>query len=249
MDDMYARRQLPAAGYVRGLGGIFMHRPYARMPETGWGLVYLFALAAGTPADHDELAGYCAAAGLRFADVMAEMREPPDVGSYGVCDRIQEEVFPLAMTVLKAFRQSEAFRRYVRAPMQLGSEAMREMGNLYTGALPAWLAAGLAEAAATGVDLAGRELLAVGYGSGDAADTIPLHVVPGFATAASRIDVTRALAGAIPLSETEYAALRDGNPPTGTPTVVSGEFVVERVGCDTGSRFQDVGIEYYRYIQ
>jgi hydroxymethylglutaryl-CoA synthase len=249
MEDMYARRRLVPSTYVRGLGGVFMHRPYARMPETGWGLVYLFALAAGTPADHDELASYCASAGLAFADVLAEIREPPDVGSYGVCERIQDEVFPLAMTVLKVFRQSEAFRRYVRLPMQLGGEAMREMGNLYTGALPAWLATGLAEAASTGVDLTGRELLAVGYGSGDAADAIPLHVVPGFAEAARRIDVTRALGGAIPLGETQYAALRDGSATDGLPALVSGEFVVERVGRDTGTRFQDAGIEYYRYVQ
>jgi hydroxymethylglutaryl-CoA synthase len=249
MEAMYRRRRLVPADYIRNLAGVFMHRPYARMPETGWSLVYLFALAAGTPADHDELASYCAGAGLRFSDVLAEMMDPPDVASYGVCERIQEEVFPLAMTVLKVFRQSEAFRRCVRAPMQPGSSAMREMGNLYTAALPAWVAAGFAESAESGPDLAGREVLAVGYGSGDAADAIPLRVVPGWEAAARRIDVAGALENAIALSAEQYGALRDSVVPVGLPPPHRGEFVVDRVGREAGTRFQDRGIEYYRYVQ
>jgi hydroxymethylglutaryl-CoA synthase len=249
MEAMYRRRRLVPADYIRNLAGVFMHRPYARMPETGWGLTYLFALAAGTPADHDELASYCAGAGLRFGDVLAEMTEPPDVASYGVAGRIQDEVFPLAMTVLKVFRQSEAFRRWVRAPMQSGSMAMREMGNLYTAALPAWLAAGFAEAAAAGPDLAGRELLAVGYGSGDAADAIPLRVVAGWEAAARRIDIAGALDGSIALTAEQYLALREGHSPRGLPPPARGEFVVDHIGQDTGLGFQDLGIEYYRYVE
>ena len=41
-----------------------MHRPYQRMPETGWGMAYLFALASGGPDDRRELAGYCDDAGV-----------------------------------------------------------------------------------------------------------------------------------------------------------------------------------------
>jgi hydroxymethylglutaryl-CoA synthase len=249
MESLYRRRRLVPADYIRDLAGVFMHRPYARMPETGWALTYLFALAAGTPADHDELASYCAGAGLRFSDVLAELTEPPDVASYGVADRIQEEVFPLAMTVLKVFRQSEAFRRWVRAPMQAGSAAMREMGNLYTAALPAWLAAGFAEAAGSGPDLAGRELLAVGYGSGDAADAIPLRVVAGWEAAARRIDIAGALQGAIALTAAQYLALRENVAPPDLPPPARGEFVVDRIGSATGVGFQDCGIEYYRYVQ
>lgn len=249
MEAMYRRRRLVPADYIRNLAGVFMHRPYARMPETGWSLVYLFALAAGTPADHDELASYCAGAGLHLRDVLAEMMDPPDVASYGICERIQEEVFPLAMTVLKVFRQSDAFRRFVRAPMQAGSTAMREMGNLYTAALPAWLAAGFAEAAASGPDLAGREVLAVGYGSGDAADAIPLRVVAGWEAAARRIDVTGALQDSVALTAEQYLALRESAVPAGLPPPHRGEFVVDRVGRDSGTRFQDRGIEYYRYLQ
>jgi hydroxymethylglutaryl-CoA synthase len=153
------------------------------------------------------------------------------------------------MTVLKVFRQSDAFRRCVRAPMQAGSAAMREMGNLYTAALPAWLAAGFAEAAASGPDLAGREVLAVGYGSGDAADAIPLRVVAGWEAAARRIDVTGALQNSIALTAEQYLALRESAVPAGLPPPHSGEFVVDRVGRDSGTRFQDRGIEYYRYVQ
>jgi len=248
LDDLYERRQVPAPAYLRSVEAIFMHRPYARMPETGLGVAYLFALARGDAADQEELATYCRGAGLLPADLLAEMRGPAELGLLAVCDRIQDEVFPLTMSVLKVFRQSESFARHVHAKMELGANWMREVGNLYTGALPAWLAAGLADAAQRGTTLAGHELLAIGYGSGNAADAIPLEVVPGWEAAARRIGVTEALCPALDLTKEQYLALREGQEPEGLAIHPAAEFVVERIGAATSQAFQDAGVEYYRYV-
>jgi hydroxymethylglutaryl-CoA synthase len=246
--DMHRRRGLRAAEHLRSLAAVFMHRPYQRMPETGLGLAWLFALAQGSPADRDELAAHCHGAGLNPADVLAEMASPPDVCRLAVQDRIQEEIYPLTMAVLKAFRQSDSFRRHVLDLMTLGSGAMREMGNLYTGALPAWLAAGLDEAAQRGTVLAGREILLVGYGSGDAAEALPATVVPGWEEAAARIQVAPALAGAVDVTRDQYYALREGKALPDLGVDRPGDFIVERVGRESGQSFQDLGVEYYRYI-
>jgi hydroxymethylglutaryl-CoA synthase len=248
LDDLYTRRKVDPPAYLRSLDAIFMHRPYARMPETGFGVAYLFALAQGGAGDRDELATYCKGAGVLMADVLGEMQTAPELGQLAVCDRIQDEVFPLTMAVHKVFRQSDAFRSHVHDKMTLGAQAMREVGNLYTGALPAWLAAGLSEAATRGLALAGHELLAIGYGSGNAADAIPLTVVPGWERAASRIAVDEALGSAIDVTEAQYLALRDGMAPAGLAVAPAAEFVIARVGSEVGHGFQDAGVEYYRYV-
>jgi len=136
----------------------------------------------------------------------------------------------------------------VHAKMQLGAEWMREVGNLYTGALPAWLAAGLADAAGRGTPLAGQELLTIGYGSGNAADAIPLQVVAGWESAARRIHLEEALRPAINITADQYLALRDGAEPAGLKMATAAEFVIERIGSQAGHAFQDAGVEYYRYV-
>ena len=248
LDDLYARRQLDPPTYLRSVEAIFMHRPYARMPETGFGVAYLFALAQGGSADQEELTTYCRGAGVLVAQVLAEMNTPPELNLLAVSERIQDEVFPLSMAVLKVFRQSAAFQTQVHARMELGTEWMREVGNLYTGALPAWLAAGLADAARRGSDLAGREILTIGYGSGNAADAIPLEVVPGWESAARRIRLEEALSPAVDLTADQYLALRNGSAPKGLTVAPAAEFIIDRIGSHVGHAFQDAGVEYYRYV-
>jgi len=248
LDELYTRRRLEPANYLRSVEAIFMHRPYARMPETGFGVAYLFALAQGGLADQEELATYCRGAGLAMADVLAEMGTVPELNVLAVSERIQDEIFPLCMAVLKVFRQSEAFQANVLGKMTLGAECMREVGNLYTGALPAWLAAGLDEACQRGVELEDRELLTIGYGSGNAADAIPLQVVPGWEDAARRIRLESAFKPAIDISANQYLALRDGVAPDGLKVSPAGEFVIEKIGSQAGRAFQDAGVEYYRFV-
>ncbi|MCL4791864.1 MAG: hydroxymethylglutaryl-CoA synthase [Gammaproteobacteria bacterium] len=248
LDDLYSRSSLSPAAYLRSLEAVFMHRPYQRMPETGLGLAWLFALARGDSADRDELAGYSRGAGLAVADVIAEMNAAPALADLAVQARIHEEVFPLSTTVLKVFRESETFSQQVLGKMTLGSEWMREVGNLYTGALPAWLAAGFADARQRGIELAGTELLAIGYGSGDAADAIPLRVVAGWQDAAARIGIETALQPSVDVSAAQYLALREGRQPEDLHIDHADEFIIDHIGSRSDRTFQDLGVEYYRYI-
>jgi len=249
LENMLAKRGLKAIDYLQSVGAVFMHRPYQRMPETGWGMAYLFAMAQGDESDLAMLQQFCDSAGVSIEKFMAEAECVPDLAAFGVREKITDEIFPTALNVMKAFRDSELFKRYVKGKMTLGTDYMRELGNLYTGALPAWLAAGLEDARAQGIQLDGQELLMVGYGSGDAADTIPMRIVPGWQDAVAAIQFERALQPVINLSHDQYLAVRTRIGGKDLGYAPHAEFVVERIGHETTQSFQDAGIEYYRYVQ
>jgi hydroxymethylglutaryl-CoA synthase len=249
LEDMYRKDQLSPIENMRSVEAVFMHRPYQRMPETGWGMAYLFALANGDQEALDELNSYCIAADVKLEDFISEVHSAPDLATFGVRERISDEIFPRGLSVLKVFRRSEAFENFVRKKIQLGAEGMLELGNLYTAALPAWLAAGLEDARATNVPLENKKVLLVGYGSGDAADAIPMRIEPGWQSAAESICFHESLEPSIDLSHDQYLALRDRGETAGLVYAPSNEFVVDRVGSEITPIFQDAGIEYYRYIQ
>ena len=64
LDDMYNIRDLDPISYLRSLKTVFMHRPYRKMPETGFAIAYLFALAKGNVNDQAEFKSYCYEAGI-----------------------------------------------------------------------------------------------------------------------------------------------------------------------------------------
>jgi hydroxymethylglutaryl-CoA synthase len=131
--------------------------------------------------------------------------------------------------------------------MSLGSDIMKEIGNVYCAALPAWMAAGMEEAARRGVDLTGGKVLAVGYGSGDAAEAIPMTVVAGWERAAAKIGFEDALEGAQNLTRQQYEALHDSGTAEGLDEPDDG-FVIDEIGTNTNPMLSDEGIEYYRYL-
>jgi hydroxymethylglutaryl-CoA synthase len=247
LEDMCRRRAINVHTYLNNVDAVFMHRPFRRMPENGWGMAYLFGLAADE-SGHNELRNYCEAAGVDFQDALRESLERPNVADYGVRERIGEEVFPVLTTVLRQFRQQPNYQQYIVNRMALGTAWMEELGNLYTGALPAWLAAGLEEAATTGAAKAGQEILLVGYGSGDAAEAIPIRLVTGWQQQAVKIDMRSAMANAVNLTHEQYLTLRNGSPAGPPPYTPKAEFIVDRVGLQSEEGFQDAGIEYYRFI-
>ena len=150
--------------------------------------------------------------------------------------------------VVAAVRKTADFQSFVERKMSLGSRAAADLGNLYTAALPAWMAAGFEEAAARDVDLAGKWMLAVGYGSGDAAEAIPLRVSPTWARAARRIGVAAALAHAVDLDKEQYESLHDTKSVAALPPLPGDRFRIARVGTSYGAGFQDLGVEYYEYL-
>ncbi|MEQ8207567.1 MAG: hypothetical protein RIA65_15445, partial [Woeseia sp.] len=88
LNDMYEKRDLNAISYMHSLRTVFMHRPYRRMPETGWALAYLFALSGGDAADRAELAAYCYEAGIEPNALLDEMSSKPEVAKLASPERL-----------------------------------------------------------------------------------------------------------------------------------------------------------------
>ncbi len=246
LDDMLGRMNKEAAEYYQELAATFMHRPYHRMPETSFAMCYLFALGRD-PKGRKVLEKQCAAVGMDVDELLEEMQSTPDVLDLVRNGTIDEDVYPLSVQLLREFRKSPEFTALVASKMSLGSDIMKEIGNVYCAALPAWMAAGIEEAGMKGVKLAGGQVLAVGYGSGDAAEAIPMRVVEGWEEAAAKIGFTQALEGAQNLSREQYEALHDSGTAEGLDDPDQG-FVIDAIGTNTNPKLSDEGIEYYRYL-
>lgn len=247
LDDMLARMKREPADYYRELAAMFMHRPYHRMPETSFAMSYLFALGRDGSAGRKILEEQCASVGMDVDALLAEMNSTPDVLDLVRNGTIDEDVYPLCVQLLREFRKSPEFASLVASKMSLGSDIMKEIGNVYCAALPAWMAAGMEEAVEKGVDLAGGQILAVGYGSGDAAEAIPMRVVAGWEAAARSIGFEDALASPQTLTQAQYEALHDSGTAPGLRDPDDG-FVIDAIGTNTNPQLSDEGIEYYRYL-
>ncbi len=248
LTDMYEKRKLNSIEHLRSLRTLFLHRPYRRMPETGFAVCYLFALAQGKAEDRAELASYCYEAGVNVDALLAEMLSKPDVSDLAGPERLQYEAYPLAMAVLGAFRASRHYRHEILDKLRLGSDTMLDLGNLYTAALPAWMAAGFEQALEEDSLSTGEEVLTLGYGSGDAAEVIPFFMAESWREAAAKIHFSDAMELTLDLDRQQYEALHDGRRVQGLDYIARNEFVIDRVGNSVDRHFSDLGIEYYRYI-
>jgi hydroxymethylglutaryl-CoA synthase len=243
---MFERLGSEPKAFYEQVAAIFMHRPFHWMPVNGMTSMYVWGLA-DSEEGRKELAQLAEKAGVPFDAALNEIRESRDLMDGALTRGLDSDPYPHASAIVKASRGSASLKNILQTKMRLGSDAMKELGNLYTAALPAWLAAGFEQAAQEGLALEGQTILCIGYGSGDAAEAIPMTIVAGFATAAAKIGVAQALAGAVELSREQYEKRHDGAD-VEVLYAPHGEFVVERVGERTDAEFQDIGVEYYRYV-
>lgn len=248
LNDMTTRMGTTAADYYRDLAATFMHRPYHRMPETSLAVSYLFALANDGSGGRDRLEKHCELAGIDPAALFEEMQSQPDVVELLRSGDHEADAYPLTIELSRKFRKTDEFQDFVAEKMSLGAEVMKDIGNVYCAALPAWIAAGMEEAAETGRKLSGHNVLAVGYGSGDAAEAIPMRAVDGWEKAAAKIGFTRALVDYQDLSRDQYESLHDTGDASGLDGPSEG-FVIETVGTSSTAGFSDEGIEYYRVVR
>src|SRR3954469_23079838 len=248
VERMLSRLQVSAGSYYESVRGLFFHRPYQLMPVQAMSFLYVRGLARGDH-HHDELRGLCQEAGVAFEDVLKETVSTPDL--YGELLKGDAVVDPYLATsaVAGLLRKQQSFRRLLDEKMGLGSELVKDLGNLYSAALPAWIAAGFEEASQRKLDLGEAPLVAVGYGSGDAAEALPLYVEHGFEAAAGRIGFEQSLAGSVTLTREQYEALHDGTELPSLAYTPKGEFAITRVGKQYGASFQDLGVEYYDFVQ
>jgi len=249
VEAMLDKLEISAGKYYRGVHSLFFHRPYQMMPVQAMSFLYVRGLARGHN-HHDELRALCEEAGASFDEVLAETVSTPDLFA-SVRDHGAEVTDPYRATsaVAAKLRKHKDFRKLLDQKMSLGSKEVRDMGNLYSAALPVWLAAGFEEGAREGLDLTDRQMVAVGYGSGDAAESIPIRPVPGWEKAAARIGLHDVLSGSIDLTREQYEALHDRRDIAELDYRPSQEFVISHVGEEYSPAFQDLGVEYYKYIQ
>ena len=248
VERMLSRLQVSAGSYYDSLRALFFHRPYHLMPVQAMSFLYVRGLARGDH-HHDELAALCREAGVTVDAVLKETVSTPDLYGELLKDDVVADPYAATTAVAGLLRKQPGFRRLLDEKMSLGSEPVKDLGNLYSAALPAWIAAGFEEAARRKLDLGDAPLVAVGYGSGDAAEALPLFVVPGFEVAASRIGFEQSLAGSVRLSREQYEALHDGTELTTLAYTLKSEFAIARVGKQYGASFQDLGVEYYDFVQ
>lgn len=247
VEDMLRRLDTTHGKFYRQVRALFFHRPYHLMPVQAMSFLYVRGLARGKN-HHDELAALCEQAGVAIEDVIAETTSTPDL--YAGVHRGEAPADPYEATskVAGVLRKQRPFNELLAEKMSLGSRTMAQMGNLYCAALPMWVAAGLEEAGANGNELAGAPLVMVGYGSGDAADAIPIRAAAGWQEPASRIDLAGALAGAIDLSREQYESIHDGRDPDYPSYAPRNEFAISRIGQRYDPSFQDLGVEYYEFV-
>jgi hydroxymethylglutaryl-CoA synthase len=245
VEAMLSRQSETAGKFYRHVHAIFFHRPYKMMPIQAMSFLYVRGMAQGSN-HQDELAELCEKAGIDMQAVLDETQSQPDL--YAAVFNGSEPANPYAATsaVASVLRKQPSFRQLLDEKMTLGSEAMMDLGNLYSAALPAWLAAGFEQARTEGRTIAGQPMVGIGYGSGDAAEAMPFIPVEGWEAAAARIGFRRALDnGPIDLTQEQYEALHDG-----VDVDLGGNpkgFVISRVGETYSPGFQDLGVEYYEY--
>jgi hydroxymethylglutaryl-CoA synthase len=166
VEDMLAQLDVSAGQYYSSVRALFFHRPYHLMPVQAMSFLYTRGLARG---DHHlgELEDLCREAGVSLADVLEETKESPDLYSPILRGEAPPNAYAATSAVATILRKRSSFRTLLEQKMRLGSDWVKDLGNLYTAALPAWLAAGLEEASLEGLDIAGQPMVAVGYGSGE----------------------------------------------------------------------------------
>ncbi|MDC0718105.1 hydroxymethylglutaryl-CoA synthase [Nannocystis bainbridge] len=242
LDSAYARGGGDPRALLAEPAALLLHRPYDRMPVAALGAAWVWAcVRAG---DREALAAACLAADVSFDALIAELAA--DVHARDGVRAQGGEFDPLARTqaVARHVQGEPAFAR-VLAATQPGRTLVRQLGNLYTASLPAWIAAAFADAHARGLAWEGAAVTLIGYGSGDAAEVWRGRVTPGWREAAGRSDLAGALAGAIDVCREDYEALHERRAPV-RELHAPRPFAIAGRGVRYDKSWQDVGVPHYR---
>eukprot|EP01060_Flectonema_neradi_P040070 TRINITY_DN9013_c5_g1_i1.p1 TRINITY_DN9013_c5_g1~~TRINITY_DN9013_c5_g1_i1.p1 ORF type:complete len:526 (+),score=98.84 TRINITY_DN9013_c5_g1_i1:71-1579(+) len=251
VEDMLHSMGLPggAGTYFDELSAIFFHRPYKMMPIQAMSVLYVRGLVRGQ-SRKDHLKELCEKAGVSIEQLEREMEQDSKVDPFAVITETGEPPVMHKATgkVAKVLRSDPVFKELLATKMGLGQEKVSQFGNLYSASLPAWLAVGMEDAASNGVTLSGKNIVAIGYGSGDASEAIPMTVLPTWKESALKINTLSTLQKSIPLTKEEYEAIHDTREDSAYPPYTpSNEFFIHKVGDRVEPAFQDLGVEYYTY--
>jgi hydroxymethylglutaryl-CoA synthase len=245
IDSMTEKMDVTFGDYLTRVKAVFAHRPYQRMPETSLGLAYLMYLATAESKSErfEELAS---SAQLDPETIRNEVANQEALSCFENEDAVHANPYPNLMQLLRAFRDTSEHQDLVCGKVRLGAEPIKEFGNLYSAALPAWIGAGLEDALEQDLDLVHQPILALGYGSGDAADALPMRVAANWKQAAAKLNVKKALLGSVDLTQEQYHSLHAGLP-TALDYEPHREFVIHHVGDGTSPKIDDTGIDFYQF--
>lgn len=248
VENMLEKLGVSPGKYYKSVRGIFFHRPYHQMPIQAMSFLYVRGMARGVH-HHDELRELCREAGVAYEEVVKESHSSPDLYAQVLaCGQMVEDPYRGTNQVACVLRKRASFRELLQEKVSLGSSLITHFGNLYSAALPAWLAAGFEEAEQRAMEIADSPMVAIGYGSGDAAEAIPISPVTGWQKAAKTIGIGQALADPIDLRRNQYEALHDGRELVDLEYFPQQEFVISHVGGLYEQGFQDLAVEYYDYV-
>jgi hydroxymethylglutaryl-CoA synthase len=256
VEDMLAKQHMTASEFYKRTHSILAHRPYKKMPSDAVAFLYARALArAHSDENKAQFQALCDAAKVTPAAVLAEINSDVDYFDELVKTGAVPVVNKATDAIAKALRKDKQFLAMLEAKMSLGSKQMNHFGNLYTGALPAWMACAFEEAAEGMTDkkhddIAGTKWVCIGYGSGDASTAMPITPVSGWVDAARRIGVAKNLEGAVELTREQYEGIHAGKIKEDlAKDVRKQQFVVSHIGDKKDASFQDLGVEYYKFIR
>lgn len=246
--DLWRRLGTDPWTALNDIDGLFFHRPYAHMPVQGLALIYIAALHQSGKLS--ELADLAQSNDIDLAQVAHELDNP-----YDLFAALQENPdlapYPNASRLAALLRRTDTFKAFQKAKLGLGQDLTSELGNLYTASLPAWIAAGLEDAYQQGEDLAGKHFWAVGYGSGDASEAIPLTVSSDWKSAAAKIEFNAALESqVISINQAQYENLHDHGQDIQHPdgsAMMPPQLSIERYGERYDNEFQDLAVPYYHF--
>lgn len=275
MEDMFSAlaesntaAPFDAASYLsERVSAFFFHRPYAMMPVQALSYVYARALARSTnPAAIQKFAAICDEACVAPEVVKSELeyllKNSPDffLDYIALGKEIGKEATSKQLNnVAKTIRGGAEFKALLKNKMSLGSATMANFGNLYTASLPVWLGAGFLEAAnsdkvAEYTKTLGHKdspIVMVGYGSGDAAECTELITNANtWVEASKKINIIEALESTkVVVTEEQYRGLHSGKICEDIcGGARQGTFVIDRVGTRNEAAFQDIGLDYYKYV-
>ena len=83
------------------------------------------------------------------------------------------------------------------------------------------------------IELANQDGLLFGYGSGDAAEVIPIRFVENWKEAAFKAKFSNAFLDSYDLSKEEYRSLRTQKKPNVINHKLKNQFIVEKIGIST----------------
>ena len=247
LSNMSLNRGQSLSKLLNEAAAVFMHRPFHKMPMNAFSISYLYALANGDEDDHQEFYDLLAQANIQPEEIKKELKERPDLVTFLQTD-INKELFPKTNKALKSLNRIKPFKDKVLSKIKLGNELTKEMGNIYSGSIFAWLAAGIEDSMKNGKDLNGKDGLLIGYGSGDAAEVIPISFTQDCCDKESNIKYSSAFSEPVNLNHKQYIKLRTNKILEGVEIRKSKGFVVSKVGKEESTDFQDAGIEYYEYL-